>query len=222
MVHGFQPVTGTVPGAMGLFGAVGTGAVDAAVVGVGEVADAGVVGVGEVAPGATGDVVTDVGPTPGAVGLVTGVGVVTGEVVVTGGVVVAGEVVVTGGVVVTGEVVVTGGGVTAAPQFGAVMVSLVVVTVPPNPKALPVQLTVLPMVIPEASMSVPRKVDGDPSVVAAVGVHQTSHADAPLANLTAELATDVRAPFTRKMYVPLPVRVMPAVPMEAALEDAVQ
>jgi len=86
-----------------------------------------------------------------------------------------------------------------AEHVGAVMVSVVVETVPPNAKALPVQPTVVPMVIPEASMSVPRNVEVDPSVVAAVGVHQMSQADAPLANLTAELATDVRAPCTRKM-----------------------
>lgn len=100
--------------------------------------------------------------------------------------------------------------------------SVVVETVPPKARARPVQLTVLPTVIPESSMLVPRNVEGEPSVVAAEGVHQTSQADAPLAKRTAELATVVRAPAIRKMYVPLPVSVIPAVPTDAALLGAVQ
>lgn len=102
------------------------------------------------------------------------------------------------------------------------MVSVVVETVPPNASALPVHVTVLPMVIPEASMSVPANVVFAPSVVAAFGDQNTSHADAPPASVTAELATVVSAPFIRKMYVPLPVSVIPPVPMEAALEAEVQ
>jgi hypothetical protein len=109
-----------------------------------------------------------------------------------------------------------------AAHVPTVMVSLDVETVPPNARACPVHVMTLPMVIPDASMSVPMKVEFAPSVVAAVGVQNTLQADAPPASLTAELATVVRAPFTLKMNVPPPVRVIPAAPMEAALEAAVQ
>ena len=109
-----------------------------------------------------------------------------------------------------------------AAHVPTVMVSLTVETVPPNARACPVQVMVSPIVIPDASMSVPTKVEFAPSVVAAMGVQNTLQADAPLAVLTAELATVVRAPCTLKMNVPLPVRVIPAAPMEAALEAAVQ
>ena len=105
---------------------------------------------------------------------------------------------------------------------GTVIVSTSVETVPPNAKALPVQVTVLPMVIPAASMSVPTNVELAPSVVAAVGVQNTSQADALPASVTTELATVVSAPVILKMYVPLPERVIPPAPMEAALEAAVQ
>ncbi|HLY66595.1 MAG TPA: hypothetical protein VKU60_13760, partial [Chloroflexota bacterium] len=47
-------------------------------------------------------------------------------------------------------------GTVPAVHVDEVIVSLVVVTVPPKAKALPVQVTVSPTVIPEASMSVPR------------------------------------------------------------------
>jgi hypothetical protein len=115
-----------------------------------------------------------------------------------------------------------GVGVAAAAHVGVVMVSVAVETVPANAKALPVQVTVLPIVIHEASMSVPVNDEVAASVVAAVGVQNTSQADAPPANLTAEPVTVVRAPFTLKMYVPPPVRVIPAVPMDAALVAVVQ
>ena len=114
-----------------------------------------------------------------------------------------------------------GDGVVAA-HVPTVMVSLTVETVPPNARACPVHVMVSPMVIPDASMSVPTKVEFAPSVVAPMGVQNTLQADAPLAVLTAELATVVRAPCTLKMNVPLPVRVIPAAPMEAGLEAAVQ
>lgn len=84
-------------------------------------------------------------------------------------------------------------------QFGAEIVSLSVETVPPNAKARPVQVTLLSMVIPEAAMSVPAKVESAPSVVAAVGVHQTSQAEAPLASVTTELAEVVSAPSILNM-----------------------
>ena len=139
-----------------------------------------------------------------------------GAVVVVGATVVV--VVVGATVVVVGATVV----VVGLLQVGTVKVSVVLETVPPKARARPVHPTVLPTVIPEASMSVPTNVDGDPSVVAAVGVHQTSQDEAPLASRTAELATDVSAPSMRKMNVPLPVSVMPAVPIEAALLAVVQ
>lgn len=98
--------------------------------------------------------------------------------------------------------------VEATEQLGTVlMVSAVVLTVPPNASALPVHTMVLPIVMPDASMSVPRKVVLAPSVVAAAGVHQVLHADAPLASLIAELAADVSAPVILNIYVPPPVRV---------------
>ncbi len=88
---------------------------------------------------------------------------------------------------------------TVAHAAGTVIVFAVVETVPPNAKALPCHDTVLPIVIPDASMSVPTKVEFAPSVVAAMGVHQTSQADAPPANVTIELAEVVSAPSILKM-----------------------
>lgn len=102
------------------------------------------------------------------------------------------------------------------------IVSVVVETVPPKAKALPVHVTVLPMVMPDASMSVPAKVVFAPSVVAAVGVQNTSQADAPFESVTTEFAVVVSAPFTLKINVPLPERVIPAAPIDAALEAPVQ
>jgi hypothetical protein len=86
-----------------------------------------------------------------------------------------------------------------APQDGTLMVSVVVEIVPPNAKARPVHVMVLPIVIPASSMSVPANVELAPSVVAPVGVQKTSHAEAPPANVTTELATVVSAPFILKM-----------------------
>jgi hypothetical protein len=143
--------------------------------------------------------------------------IVVEEATTAGAVVVA--VVVTVVVAVTEAVAGGGGGV--PPQVGAVMVSVLVVTVPPNANALPVHVVALPTVIPEASMLVPTNVELAPSVVAAVGVQNTSQADAP-AKVTTELETLVKAPLTLKMYVPEPLRVIPAVPMDAALEAPVQ
>lgn len=101
-------------------------------------------------------------------------------------------------------------------QVGTVIVSVSVVTVPPNAKALPVNSEVLPMVIPEASMIVPLNVEFAPSVVAAVGVQNISQDDAPPSSVTVEFATEVRAPLILKIYVPAPLRAIPAVPMDAA------
>jgi len=108
-------------------------------------------------------------------------------------------------------------GAAGSAHGGTVIVSPVVETVPPNAKALPPHVIVLPIVIPEGSMTVPMKVEFAPSVVAPPGVHQTSHSDAPLLNATIELADVVSAPVILKMYVPLPLRVIvPPPPMEAA------
>ena len=84
-------------------------------------------------------------------------------------------------------------------HVGEVRVSTSVETVPPNDNALPSQLTVLPIVMPASSISVPIKVELAPSVVAPVGVQKTSQAEADPASVTTELATVVRAPSMRKM-----------------------
>lgn len=106
-------------------------------------------------------------------------------------------------------------GTAGSAHGGTVIVSPVVDTVPPNARALPPHCTVLSIVIPAASITVPWKVEFAPSVVAPPGVHQTSQADGPL-NVTTEPATVVSAPVILKMYVPLPPRVIPPVPIEAA------
>src|SRR5579872_4613944 len=56
---------------------------------------------------------------------------------------------------------------------GIVNVSVSVETVPPNANALPVISTLAPIVIPESSISVPKKLLFAPSVVAAPGVQYT-------------------------------------------------
>lgn len=81
-------------------------------------------------------------------------------------------------------------------------------TVPPNAKALPTHVTLLPMVMPELSILVPKNVELAPNVVAAVGVHQTSQAEAPPDRTTMEFAEVVKAPSMRKIYVPLPTSVI--------------
>jgi hypothetical protein len=80
-----------------------------------------------------------------------------------------------------------------------VIVSVSVEIVPPKAKALPVQLTVLPIVIPASSISVPIKVELAPKVVAPVGAQKTSHDEAPLSRVTTELATVVKAPLILKI-----------------------
>jgi len=70
--------------------------------------------------------------------------------------------------------------------------------------------------MPEASILTPLNVELAPSVVAEVGVQNTSQDDAPPDNVTTEFATVVSAPLTLKMYVPAPLRVIPAAPMDAA------
>lgn len=123
--------------------------------------------------------------------------------------------------VAVGEGVGVGVGVgvaVGATHVDTVIASEVVETVPPKAKALPDHVTVLPIVIPAASMIVPMNVELAPSVVAAVGAQKTSQDDAPLVSVMPEFATDVSAPLTLKMYVPLPLKVIPPVPMDAAPE----
>jgi hypothetical protein len=112
------------------------------------------------------------------------------------------------------------GVVLATAQVGTILiVSVVVETVPPKDNALPVQVIVLPIVVPEASMSVPWNIEFAPNVVAAPGVHQTSQAVAPFDSVMIELADVFRAPVILKMYVPLPLRVIvPPPPIVAAPE----
>ena len=109
-----------------------------------------------------------------------------------------------------------------APHDGTVIVSVSVVTVPPKAKALPVNKLLAPIEIPEASIIVPLIVELAPSVVASVGVQKTSQDDAAPGNVTTELATVVNAPLILKMYVPAPLREIPEVPIDAALEAPVQ
>ena len=167
-------------------------------------------------------------PALGRVGIGGGEGGVTNGVATGGGttVVVAGVEATTGAgvgvVVAAGAVPTTGAGAgggaegEGAEHEGTVMVSASLVTVPPNANALPVHVTVLPTVTPEGPMSVPMNVEFAPSVVAAVGVQNTSQELAPPATVTAEFATEVKAPATLKTYVPLPESVTPPVPMEVA------
>ncbi len=126
------------------------------------------------------------------------------------------------GTVAVGVAVAVAVGVGVAAHVPTVMVSRTVETVPPNARACPIHVMVSPIVIPDASMSVPTNVELAPSVVAAMGAQNTLQGDALPDVLTEELATVVRAPCTLKMNVPLPERVIPAAPMEAALEAAVQ
>lgn len=107
-------------------------------------------------------------------------------------------------------------GAGVAEQVGTVIVSVVVETVPPKAKALPTHPIVLPMLIPESSISVPLNVELAPRVVAWDGVQNTSHAEAPLDKVTTELETVVRAPVILKRYVPLPESVIPPEPIEVA------
>ena len=86
-----------------------------------------------------------------------------------------------------------GGG--EAVHAGTLIVSLALETVPPNAKACPAQVTVLPIVMPAASISVPANVELAPKVVAPVGVQKTSQTDALPARLTTELAPVVSAPL---------------------------
>ena len=80
-----------------------------------------------------------------------------------------------------------------------VIVSVSVETVPPKARAFPFHVTVLPIVIPEASISVPRKVELAPSVVAAPGAHQTVHALAPFEGITIEPDEVFKVPVILKI-----------------------
>jgi hypothetical protein len=90
-------------------------------------------------------------------------------------------------------------------QVGTVIVFASVRTVPPNARALPVKFVKCPIEIPAASRIFPTNVGvGDsaafaPSVVAPMGVQNTSEAQAPPAKITLELAPVVSAPPGLKM-----------------------
>lgn len=84
-----------------------------------------------------------------------------------------------------------------AHEFVITVVSVVVVS--PNESALPVQTVLAPTVIPASSITVPIKVVSAPSVVAAVGVQNTSHADAQLVKVTVELTVVSKAPSILKI-----------------------
>jgi len=95
------------------------------------------------------------------------------------------------------------GGVVAFPgealaQVGTVMVSVSVVMVPLKANALPDQVVFAPTVIPASPMTVPKKVVFAASVVAALGVQNTSQAEAPFKVITAP-AVEVSAPTALKM-----------------------
>jgi len=166
----------------------------------------------------------------GGVGFLVGVGVgvgVVGEgvgVLVGVGVGIVGEGVgvlvgVGVGVVGVGVGVLVGVGVGVGDgelQNGTVIVFVSVVILAMKDNALPVHVIPGPTVIPSLSIIFPAKVVLGSNVVAAPGVHQKSHAVAPFINETVEPATVVRAPDILKTYVPLPLRLMPAVPIEAA------
>lgn len=70
------------------------------------------------------------------------------------------------GVVGAGVGIGAGSGAGTSRQVGAEIMSVSVETVPPKASACPVQTTLLPMVIPEASMAVPKNVEFAPSVAA--------------------------------------------------------
>lgn len=81
---------------------------------------------------------------------------------------------------------------------GTVMVSVSAVTVPRNAKALPVHVMLVSIVMPALSITVPINVELVPSVVA-VGVQNIYQTDAPLLNVTCELADVVSAPLALKI-----------------------
>jgi hypothetical protein len=95
-----------------------------------------------------------------------------------------------------------------AGQVAEDIVSVVVETVPPKLKVCPIQITFPPILIPEASISVPTKVELAPRVEAAVGVHHTSQADAPFESTTTDPADEFKAPFILNIIVPAPFSVI--------------
>ncbi len=168
-----------------MFGKFGITVGAGVIVGVG-VANGATVGIG------VGVAVTDGGRVGIGVAVKTGVGV---GVAVSAGV---------GVEVATGVVVGVGVGTTT--HDGTVIVSVSLVTVPPNANDLPLQVVLAPIVTPALLMTVPAKVVLAASVVAAIGVQNTSQADAP-DKVTIAPAVEVSAPPDRKMYVPLPLSV---------------
>jgi len=86
------------------------------------------------------------------------------------------------------------------------MVTVSVVTVPPNASARPDHVTFAPTVMPAFAITVPAIVVFAASVVACPGVQNTLQADAPL-NATIAPAVDVSAPLVLNTNVPLPLSV---------------
>jgi hypothetical protein len=109
----------------------------------------------------------------------------------------------------------------AVPQTGIEIVLMSVEIVPPNDRALPVQIALVPIVIPALSIIVPLNVEFEPRVDVAVGSQKILHADDP-DNVITELSAVVKAPLILKIYVPLPERVIPPEPIDAELPVVVQ
>ena len=87
---------------------------------------------------------------------------------------------------------------------GTVMVKfqleIITCVLAPNAKALPVHIVLAPTVIAVPPMTVPMKLTSVPRVVAAlIGVQNTSHADAPLVNVTLVLFAISSVPFILKI-----------------------
>ena len=85
-----------------------------------------------------------------------------------------------------------------------------VVTVQPKAKVRHTHITSAPSVI-ELLKAFQIKLLLAPSVTDHVGVHQTLPADAPFVNITLILAAAVSAQVILKIYVPLPLKVIPVV-----------
>src|SRR6185437_11608587 len=83
--------------------------------------------------------------------------------------------------------------------------------------SLPCMMSFAPVVIAAAPLNmVPENCVFAPSDAPPTGAQNTLLSDAPLARDTVEPDTEVTAPFILKMYVPVALGVIPAVPMLAA------
>lgn len=138
---------------------------------------------------------------PGARGGVTG-GITTGATI--GSIVpvsIIGTTGTTGGTITTGVIA----------QLGTLIVSISVVIVQPNDNADHSKVLLAPMVIPAASIMIPRNVVFAPSVVAAPGVQNTLHEEVPPVRATIILGAVLNAPLDLKMNVPPPLSMIPGV-----------